>query len=287
MCDADWLGETQARGEASKLEGKGGWRCDDVWSLMLVAGLWASACGAQSAPPANSQDNPAPCPVAPQPVPCGATPGKPDAAQKFPFPGETDAAAPSLSGVPQTGVPDAPGAAGSPTSPAAAAKVAEGLSISRRRRCERQFGRKQLEQQFQFQQQLKFSSDASPTDASSGANPALKDQGSEGAPPGRHLLHRVNPVGTKLQMTDEREAEDLDIAHYYTQTGDLQGAYLRSQDAVKMAPDDAEAHFALAETAAKLNKRDEAIAEYNACLKLDPMEKEAKAARKALERLKP
>ena len=44
---------------------------------------------------------------------------------------------------------------------------------------------------------------------------------------------------------------------------------------------------ALAETAAKLNKRDEAIAEYNACLKLDPMEKEAKAARKALERLKP
>ena len=77
------------------------------------------------------------------------------------------------------------------------------------------------------------------------------------------------------------------MAHYYIDTGDLQGAYLRSQDAVKTAPDDPDAHFALAEIAAKLNKRDEAIAEYNACLKLDPTEKEAKDARKALERLKP
>ena len=97
----------------------------------------------------------------------------------------------------------------------------------------------------------------------------------------------MNPVGTKLQTTDEREAEDLDIAHFYIQTGDLQGAYLRSQDAVKTMPDDPEAHFALAEIALKLNKKDEAIAEYNACLKLDPDEKQVKASRKALARLKP
>jgi tetratricopeptide (TPR) repeat protein len=228
--------------------------------------------------------------VAPQPVPvpCGATPGKPDAAQKFPFPGETDAAAPSLNGVPQAPLdaPDAPAAAGSPApatkaakdfpfpgeadasgSPDASSSSSSSSSSSR--------------------SSSNSSDDASAADANSGANPALKDQGSEGAAPGRHLLHRVNPVGTKLQSDDEREAEDLDIARYYTQTGDLQGAYLRSQDAVKLAPDDADAHFVLAETAAKLNKRDEAIAEYNACLKLDPVGKEAKAARKALERLKP
>jgi Tfp pilus assembly protein PilF len=115
----------------------------------------------------------------------------------------------------------------------------------------------------------------------------LKDAGSEGSQtPGRHILHRVNPVGTKLQTDDEREAEDLDIAHFYTQTGDLQGAYLRSKDAVKIAPDDPDAHFALAEIALKLNKRDEAITEYNACLKLDPIDKEAKAARKELAKLK-
>ena len=56
---------------------------------------------------------------------------------------------------------------------------------------------------------------------------------------------------------------------------------------MKTAPDDPDAHFALAEIAQKLEKRDEAITEYNACLKLDPPEKEAKDARKALARLKP
>jgi tetratricopeptide (TPR) repeat protein len=126
-------------------------------------------------------------------------------------------------------------------------------------------------------------------DPTAGASdPTLTDKGSEGAAtPGRHILHRVNPVGTKLQSSDERESEDLDIAHFYMQSGNTMGAYLRSQDAVKTAPDDPAAHYLLAETAGKLNKRDEAIAEYNACLKLDPPEKQAKDARKALAALKP
>ena len=116
----------------------------------------------------------------------------------------------------------------------------------------------------------------------------MTDKGSEGqVTPGRRLLHRVNPIGTKLQTAEEREAEDLDIAHYYTQTGNLQGAYLRGQDAVKTAPDDPDAHFALAEIALKMNKRDEAVAEYNACLKHDPDDKQAKVARKELAKLKP
>ena len=97
----------------------------------------------------------------------------------------------------------------------------------------------------------------------------------------------MNPVGTKLQSNDEREQEDLDVAHFYIQSGNLQGAYLRNQDAVKTAPDDPDAHLALAGIALKLNKKDEAIAEYSAVLKLDPTEKQAKDARKALARLKP
>jgi tetratricopeptide (TPR) repeat protein len=134
------------------------------------------------------------------------------------------------------------------------------------------------------------SSDASPFDPNANPDaPALKDEGSQGSPatPGRHILHRVNPIGTKLQTNDEREQEDLDVAKFYIGNGDLQGAYLRNQDAVKTAPDDPDAHFALAEIALKLNKRDEAIAEYNACLKLDPTEKQAKDARKALAKLNP
>jgi tetratricopeptide (TPR) repeat protein len=121
------------------------------------------------------------------------------------------------------------------------------------------------------------------------ADPGLIDKGSSGttATPGRHILHRVNPPGTKLQSMDDRESEDLDIAHFYMQSGNMMGAYKRSQDAVKTAPDDPEAHYMLAEIAQKLNKSDEAIAEYNACLKLDPTEKQAKGAHKALAALKP
>ena len=124
-------------------------------------------------------------------------------------------------------------------------------------------------------------------DPTPNANPDLKDAGSSGnnPTPGRHILHRVNPPGTKLQSAEEREAEDLDVAHFYIDQGDLAGAYLRGKDAVKTMPDDPEAHFLLAEIAAKLNKREEAIAEYNSCLKLDPDEKQAKDSRKALTRL--
>ena len=75
------------------------------------------------------------------------------------------------------------------------------------------------------------------------------------------------------------------MARFYMDSGDLPAAYSRSQDAVKLLPDDAEAHFTLAEAAAKLNKRDEAIEQYQQCLKLDPIDKQAKAARKALARL--
>lgn len=67
--------------------------------------------------------------------------------------------------------------------------------------------------------------------------------------------------------------------------GDFPAAYMRSQDAVKLAPDDPSAHFLLAEAALKLNKRDEAMDQYRQCLKLDPIDKEAKAAKKALDRL--
>ena len=271
---------------------------------------WAVACGAQSTPAANPlskpSSDPAPCSVTPQPVPCGTTPadtGKQSSAEKFPFPEAGGsgsgaslnpyAAPANPSGVPQ--VPAAPGAT-SQAAPSALPGAASGARTAA---------------QFPFPEDVSkdaanagagangtesssssssssSSDDATDPDANQdGSTDAagLKDKGSEGAQ-SRHLLHRVDPV-TKPQTPEEREAEDLSVAKFYTDTGDLQGAYLRSQDAVKTEPDDPDAHFALAEAALKLNKRDEAIAEYNACLKLDPVDKVAKQAHKALERLKP
>jgi hypothetical protein len=257
-----------------------------------MAGAWATWAAVPGHAQSKPDPGPAPCSVTPQPDPCGTTPApgsKPDAKEKFPFPGigaagAPDSAGPSISGVPDApNAPDAPGATGnsSPAPPkkfpfpgdaekpdanAGAASSSSSSSSS-------------------------SGDDPAPVDpnAGSGAAPDLKDAGSSGSSPtpGRHILHRVNPVGTKLQTTDEREQEDLDVAHFYVDSGDLQGAYLRGKDAVKIAPDDADAHFTLAEIAAKLNKRDEAIAEFNAVLKLDPTEKQAKDAHKALARLKP
>jgi hypothetical protein len=263
--------------------------------VMAVAGIWitwgAVLCGAQTNPSTNS----APCTVAPQPEPCGTKPAnsKPNAAEKFPFPGEPGsssnppATAPSIGGV-----PNAPAAPSTDPAPAAKDETTKKFPFpgepAKPELNNLGNGSSSSSSSSSADDDAPVDSSATP-DSSAPGEPGLKDKGSEGATttPGRHILHRVNPVGTKLQTADEREAEDLDIAHFYTQTGDLQGAYLRGQDAVKTAPDDPDAHFALAEIAMKLNKRDEAIAEYNACLKLDPSEKQIKESRKALAKLKP
>ena len=80
--------------------------------------------------------------------------------------------------------------------------------------------------------------------------------------------------------------EDLSIAKFYGQSGNYMGAYLRAKDAVKTQPDYAEGHFALGEAAKRLKKKDEAVTEFQAYLKLSPDGDQAKAAEKALDELK-
>jgi hypothetical protein len=97
---------------------------------------------------------------------------------------------------------------------------------------------------------------------------------------------RRRPVkAPKVETDSERVDEDLSVAHYYIQSGNFQGAYLRAQDAVNLQPDYALAHFALAEAAMKLNKDSEAVQEFQTYLKLEPDGKQAKVAEKALAKL--
>jgi hypothetical protein len=258
--------------------------------LLLAAAICIAGSGRLSWAQSTTQSSPAPCTVIPQPDPCGSKPAAGDKkppTEKFPFPGSTptssqpDSSKPTLTGIPQASDPPPaplnpgvrpdkkfpfPGETGAPAKPDAGAGASSSSSSS------------------------SAEGDPNPADAASapdaGGSPDLKDKGSEGqqTQPGRHLLHRVNPPGTKLQSPEEREAEDLQVAHFYMDRGDLPAAYLRSQDAVKLQPDDPSAHFTLAEVALKLNKRDEAMQHYQECLKLDPSDKEAKAAQKALSR---
>jgi len=276
-CDASGHG-------ASKLVGMG----HQVHiGLLLVASTLAL--GNRSVGQRADQNSSPPCTVVPQLDPCGSkssTTEKKAPAEKFPFPGastsQPDNSGPNLGGAPHTADPPAappnpgvsparkfpfPGESDSPKGPETSTGTSSSSSSS------------------------SADGESNPADAASspdaGDTPELKDKGSEGQQtlPGRHILHRVNPPGTKLQTPDERAAEDVNIARFYMDTGDFKAAYLRGADAVKLQPDDPSAHFALAEAAVKLNKRDEAMQHYEECLKLDPVEKEAKAAKKALARL--
>jgi Tfp pilus assembly protein PilF len=123
---------------------------------------------------------------------------------------------------------------------------------------------------------------SSSSSSSSSSNSGSGDTPDTSTPtPTRRRLPKVK----NLQTPDERVDEDLNVAKFYLNRGNFNAAYLRSKDAVKTEPDYAETHFSLAQAAQKMNKSDEAKAEYNAYLKLSPGGDNAKAARKALEEL--
>ena len=84
---------------------------------------------------------------------------------------------------------------------------------------------------------------------------------------------------------NERGAEDIEVSQFYLTSGNFQAAYLRAKDATANLPADPGAHLALAEAANRLNKTDEAKAEYDATLKLDPNDVQLKAVKKALNEL--
>ncbi|MGI4853845.1 MAG: tetratricopeptide repeat protein [Janthinobacterium lividum] len=119
--------------------------------------------------------------------------------------------------------------------------------------------------------------DVAPTTAAPDApikSSALKDLGSRGD---------TSAARAKLQQT--RVADDLKVGGFYMKDGNTQGAYLRFKDALDRAPDDPDTRFNLAEAAWKLNKREEAVSNYQAYLRLDPGGDHDKASRKALSKM--
>ena len=213
----------------------------------------------QPCPPASQSSTKA----ADKPCTPPADTKQPSSAAPFPFPGE-----PSKPATPSTDSPDAP-------APASSRKSAA--------------------------EEHPFPSDAPPalpgSDSSSSSSSSSSDSNSSSdpdAPPATPAAdnaadakptRRKLPKVEKIQSPEDRVAEDLSVAKFYESRGNLSAAYLRTKDAVKVQPDDPETHYALAEIARKLQKRDEAIAEFNTYLKLDPDGLNIKAARKALSQL--
>jgi tetratricopeptide (TPR) repeat protein len=231
--------------------------------------MFSAASRAQTAP---AQSPPAaPCPAPNQPSdqttkPCAPAPAarKPSAAEQFPFPGQTAKPANPPANAPDSPAPsttpsDAATQHPFPTLPPPALPGDDSSSSSR---------------------------SADDTDPVPGDDPA-KDSATKGDPPAGTSVHRKLPKVKRVQTDDERVDEDLSVAKFYFRDENYQGAYLRAKDAINVQPDYSTPHFVLAQIAQKMKKKDEAIAEYQTYLKLDPEGEKAKEAHRALAELQP
>ena len=79
-----------------------------------------------------------------------------------------------------------------------------------------------------------------------------------------------------------RAKKDVEIGNYYLASDNAKGAYSRFADAAKMDPTNVDAIFGLAESAQRLRRTDEAIANYKLFLAIVPDGARAKEARKVL-----
>jgi hypothetical protein len=226
---------------------------------LLPVLLLSAACLAQSAPPPLT-----PCPAPGQPgKPCPAPPpdtSKPSTAQQFPFPGEpSKPAPPPNSPTPSTTTP--PSAADQNPFPTAPPPKMPGDDSN--------------------------GSSSSGSSSSSDSHRSDDSNNTPDLPPGTEgtSVHRKLPKVKKVQTDDERVDEDIYVAKFYMNDENLQGAYLRARDAVKLQPDYSLTHFTLGTVAQKMKKKDEAIAEFKTYLKLDPEGEKAKDAQRALDEM--
>ena len=205
------------------------------------------AAAVPNAPTANAAQTATPSPA--KPIDNDTQP----AGQRFPFPGESSAGAAK----PAPGLQDA-GSSGASTDSGDAGSSSSSSSSS--------------------------NSGADSSDDGSGVGPLAGDNDPAAAEAAaRHARKKLPKVDA--QTPSEREQEDLSVAAFYQDDANYKGAYVRAQDAVSIAADDPDAHFALAEAARRLGKLDEAETQYKKCLTLDPVPKERKAAEKALKEM--
>jgi tetratricopeptide (TPR) repeat protein len=238
-----------------------------ITRALIAACVLSAASLAQSTPAQSSPAAPCPAPnqttdqaAKPCPPPAPAA-KKPSAAEQFPFPG-----APSKPADPPANAPDSPTPYTTPSDaatqhpfPTQAPPAAPGDDSS-------------------------SSSSRSADDTTPGDDPT-KDSATKGDPPEGTSVHRKLPKVKRVQTDDERVDEDLNVAKFYFRDENYQGAYLRAKDAINVQPDYSKPHFVLAQIAEKMKKKDEAVAEYQTYLKLDPEGEKSKEAKRALAEL--
>jgi len=128
--------------------------------------------------------------------------------------------------------------------------------------------------------------------AADAANAGSKSPGSSSS----HVdLDRLNaPEGSEARISNgeggyihspELAAKDIKVGNFYLSTHAYKGAYDRFLEATRVAPEDGDAVFGLAEAARGLHKDKEAATNYMIYLDAFPDGKNSKDARKALDKL--
>jgi hypothetical protein len=129
------------------------------------------------------------------------------------------------------------------------------------------------------------SSSSSSSSEDPSAGPLGEDDDAAAKSAAARRAERRRKATERPQTPSEREEEDLNVAEFYQNDRNFKGAYERATDAVSIAADDPNAHFALAEAARRLGKLDEAMKHYKTCLALDPVPKMKKSAEAALKQM--
>ena len=110
---------------------------------------------------------------------------------------------------------------------------------------------------------------------------ASDNSGDEGVSSSRTRLEGLNDTDPDAGRTEKTKItsvahnpklakEDVAIGKMYMQSENYKGAYIRYKEALSLDPDSADAAFGIAESARKMNQTQEAIANYQLCLDLDP-----------------
>lgn len=252
-------------------------------ALVPALGLaWPLAAQQQSTPASHQQDQAPPgAPVPQRPV---QTKKKPSESEQNPFPeAQSEKAAheaqqqDSTSSKPDT--PSAPDAAQPSTK---VGKTTDRNPFPETQSEDAQHARDQSDGQGTAPRDGQKPADSpdsgkNPQDYSSSHLKLLDLPGGDNADPNAAGANGHNPaLATK----------DTQVGMFYLKTGDYQGAYNRFAEATKADPGNADAVFGLAETARRLNHRDEAVRNYQLYLSALPDGPRAKDSRKALKELR-
>ncbi|HTW50132.1 MAG TPA: tetratricopeptide repeat protein [Acidobacteriaceae bacterium] len=255
-------------------------------TVLLLALALALPLAAQqqsdSAPPAQQDQS---TPNAPAPQKSAQTKKKPSETQQNPFPEAQSEAAAHQAQQPQDSPPSAPAPQNVPAAPqpqngkpstADRNPFPEAQSENAQRSQEKSDDRKSTQNGGQTSA-ADPGSGKSPDDYSSSHLRLLDLPGDNDA---------ANPdAGGANGHNPALATKDTQVGMFYLKTGDYKGAYDRFAEATKADPGNADAVFGLAESARRLNYRDEAVRNYRLYLSALPDGPRAKDSRKALKEL--